>query len=116
MWLGGSLRQNKTGKQFSPEESQKHINILELKTARLGLKALCKNEFNSRILIQIDNTSAVSAISKMGSVKSVEMDNEVHLIWELISTQNSWETATNIPGAFNEDADREPRKQEFITE
>ena len=70
-----------------------------------------KNEFNRHILIQINNTSTVSAINKMGSVKSIEMDNEVHLIWEFISTQNNWLTATHIPGVFNEDADRESRKQ-----
>ena len=52
----------------------------------------------------------------MGSVKSIEMDNEVHLIWEFISTQNNWLTEIHIPGVFNEDADRESRKQELRTE
>ena len=115
---GGSLGQNKTGGQFSTEESRQHINILELKAARFGLRALCKNEFSSHILIRIDNTSAASAINKIGSVKSIEMDNEVHLTWEFISTQNNWLTTTHIPGIFNEDADRdrESRKQELRTE
>ena len=66
--------------------------------------------------MQIDNTSDVSAINKMGSVKSIEMDNEVHLIWEFISTQNNWLTPTHILGLFNEDADRESRKQKLRTE
>ena len=52
----------------------------------------------------------------MGSVESIEMDNEMHLILEFISTQNNWLTATHIPGVFNEDADRESRKQELRTE
>ena len=85
------LGQNKTGGQFS-DETQQHINIFELKAARFGLGALYKNEFNSHILIQIDITSAVSAANKMGSVKSIEMDNEVHLIWEFISI---WEFIRN---------------------
>ena len=55
-------------------------------------------------------------INKIGSVKSIEMDNEVQLIWEFISTQNNWLTATHIPGVFNEDADRESRKEELGTE
>ena len=80
------------------------------------LRALCKDEFNCHILIQIDNTSAVSPINKMGSVKSIIMDKEVNLIWEFISTQNNWLTATHIPGVFNEDADRESRKQELKAE
>ena len=61
-----SLGLNKRGGQFSTEESQQQINILELKATRFGLKSLCKNEFDSHILIQIDNTSAVSATNKMG--------------------------------------------------
>ena len=52
----------------------------------------------------------------MESAKSIEMDNEVHLILEFISTQNNWLTVTHIPGVFNEDADREFRKQELRTE
>ena len=52
----------------------------------------------------------------MGSVESIEIDNEMHLILEFISTQNNWLTATHIPGVFNEDADREFRKQELRTE
>ena len=75
-----------------------------------------KNEFSRHILIQINNTPTVSAINKMGSVESIEMDNEMHLILEFISTQNNWLTATHIPGVFNEDADRESRKQELRTE
>ena len=115
IWLGASLGQNKTVRQFSTEESQQNFNVLELKTVRLGLRTLRKNEFNSHIFIQIDNTSGVSAINKMGSVKLIEMDYEGHLIWEFITTQNNWLTATHIAGVFNEDATRESRKQELRT-
>ena len=65
-----------------------------------------KSEFNSLILIEIDNVSAISGLNKMGSVKSIEMDNEVHLIWEFISTQNSWLTAAHAPVVFNENLGR----------
>ena len=46
---------SKTGGLFSSEESQQHINILELKTTLFGLKTLCNNFHNIHILIQIDN-------------------------------------------------------------
>ena len=114
-WLGASLGQNITVRQFSTEQSQQNFNVLELKTVRLGLRTLRKNEFNNHIFIQIDNTSGVSAINKMGSVKLIEMDYEGHLIWEFITTQNNWQTATHIAGVFNEDATRESRKQELRT-
>ena len=73
IWLreggGASLGQKKTGRQFSTEESQQVINILELKAARFGVRALCENEFNCHIFTQINNTLAISAINKMGSGK-----------------------------------------------
>ena len=51
------------------EESQQLINILELKAARFGVRALCENEFNCHIFTQINNTLAISGINKMGSGK-----------------------------------------------
>ena len=66
---GASLGQKKTGRQFSTEQSQQVINILELKAARFGVRALCENEFNCHIFNQINNTLAISAINKMGSGK-----------------------------------------------
>ena len=107
--MGTSLGQNKTGGQFSTEEIQQIINSLQLKAAKFYLRALCKNKINSHIFIHIYNISLVSAINKMGSVKSIEMDNELHFIWEFISTQRDWLTATYIPGLFNEDTDRKSR-------
>ena len=43
---------SKTGGFFGLEESQQHINILELKAALFGLKALCNKFYNTHILIQ----------------------------------------------------------------
>ena len=54
---------------FSMEESHRHINILELKPALFGLKALHNKFHNIHILIQTDKTSAVAAINKMGSTR-----------------------------------------------
>ena len=49
---GGSMAGSKTGGHFWSEESQQHINILELKAALFGLKALCNKFHNTHILIQ----------------------------------------------------------------
>ena len=87
-----------------------------MKADRFGSRALCKNEFSSYIVILADNTSANSAINKMGRVNSIEIDNQVHYLWELIITQKHLLIAKHIPGVFNEDADRESRKQELRTE
>ena len=63
--LSASMTGSKTGGLFSSEESQQLINILELKAALFGLKALCNNFHNIHILIQTENTSAVAAKNKM---------------------------------------------------
>ena len=63
---GASIAGSKTGVLFSMEESQQHINILELKAVLFGLKALCNKFHNIHILIQIGNTMAVAAINKRG--------------------------------------------------
>ena len=104
------------GGLFSSEEFHQHINILELKTALFGLKAFCNNFHNIHILIQIDNTSAVAAISKMGSTRSIGMNHVVHLLWNFILKHDNWITATHILGIFNEEADIESRKHETRTE
>ena len=107
---------SKTVGLFSSEESQQHLNILELKAVLFGLKALCNNFHNIHILIQIDNTSTVAAINKMGSTRSIDMDQVKHLIWNFILKHDNWITVTHIPGIFNEDADIESRKPETRTE
>ena len=59
--------------------------------------------------------SAVAAINKMGSTRSVDMNQVVH-VWNFILRHNSWVTTTHIPGILNEEADIESRKHETRTE
>ena len=77
---GASCNSEKCGGQFSTAEKKLHINILELKTVFFRMKSFYKEASNQHILIHIDNTSAISAINKMGSMVSVEMDVAVHEI------------------------------------
>ena len=107
---------SRTGGLFSSEESQQHIYILELKAALFGLKALCNNFPNIHIFIQLDSTSAVAAINKMGCARLIDIDQVVHLIWNFVLKHDNWVTATHIPGIFNEEADIESRKHETRTE
>ena len=71
---------------------------------------------HTHILIQIDNTSAVAAVNKMGSTKSLDNDKVACQIWEWAIHQGVWLTATHIPGILNEAADAESRKAEARTE
>ena len=110
---GASFAESKTEGLFSSEESQQHINILEFKAALFRLKPLRNNFYNTHILIQIDNASVVTAINKMGSKRSINMNQMVHLIWNFNQKHDNWVTATHIPGMFNEETDVESRKHEI---
>ena len=68
---------------------------------------------NIHILIQIDNTAVAAAINKMGSTRSIDKDQVVHLKWNFILKHN-WVTATHISciAIINEEADIDSRKHE----
>ena len=59
-----------TGGRWTAEESQLHINVLELQAAFFALQSLCSKESNTHIHLQLDNTTAVSYINAMGRNKS----------------------------------------------
>ena len=113
---GASFENESTGGQFNLEECKLHINVLELKAVLFGLQSFCYSFSNSHILLKIDNTSAVTSINKMGSLRSLEMDNVVQQIWYWAIHRNIWLTATHVPGKENVEADKESRKQEQRTE
>ena len=101
---------------FSSEESQQHINILQLKAALFGLKALRNNFHDIHLLINIDNMSAVATMNKMGITRSIDTNQVVHLIRNFILRHDYQITATHIPDIFNEEGDAESRKHETRTE
>ena len=90
--------------------------MLELKAALFGMKSFYKEGSNQHILIHIDNTSAIAAINKMGSMVSVEMDVVVHEIWDWAQSTKNWIIATHVPRIFNIEADNESRVQGERTE
>lgn len=57
--------------------------MLELKAALFGLKVLYPDLTQLHFLIRIDNITAVAAINKMGSTKSLPIDNAVQEILEV---------------------------------
>ena len=113
---GAAKGEISTGGHFTETEKEQHINVLELMAALFGIRALCRHVFDKHILLKVDNTSAVSAINKMGSTRSLPMDKIVHLIWEWAISRNNWITVTHIPGILNIEADKKSREAETRTE
>ena len=113
---GASFENESTGGQFNLEKCKLHINILELEVVLFRLQSFCYSFSNSSILLKIYSTSAVTSINKMGSLRSLEMDQVVQQSWYRAIHRNIWLTATHVSRKKNVEADKESRKQEQRTE
>ena len=114
-WGACSNNQNTSG-HFTPQEQTFHINILELLAIKFALQSLFQEIRETHILILSDNTTAVFSINKMGSTRSIEVDFLVRKISDWAITRGNFISVTHIPGRFNEDADRESRREASRTE
>ena len=112
---GATREGDSTGGLFDADEIDLHINILESKAVLFGLKSLCDTN-HTHILIRSDNTATVGAITKMGSSKSIVLNDIITDIWEWALERDIWLSSTHIPGVLNEEADKESRKFEIRTE
>jgi len=63
---------------WSLHESSLHINCLELLAATYVIKAFTNSPNNAHVLIQMDNTSAIAYLNKMGGPKQVVPDKHAH--------------------------------------
>ena len=102
---GAVVKNKSTGGRWSANETELHINVLELKAVLLGLKSFHRNSNNIDILVKSDNTVTVSYINKMGGTHSKQCDEIAGDIWHFCEMRNIWLVATHIPGVENEQAD-----------
>ena len=76
----------------------------------MGLANLCHGLQHCHILIQIDNTTAVSYINNMGGTHSIKCNSVAKDVIMWAKQRNIWLTATHIVGKDNNWADRLSRK------
>lgn len=99
----GAVFQNQSiGGRWTEQESQDHINVLELLAVSLGLKSFFSNKQNVHIQVRTDNTCTVAYINAMGGIKSVECNRLAVKIWSWCIDRNIWLSATHVPGVSNE--------------
>ncbi|CAB4023700.1 Hypothetical predicted protein, partial [Paramuricea clavata] len=98
----GAVREGtSTGGRWSTIEQQAHINVLELKAAFFALKSLCVNDRDGHIHLQLDNTTAVAYLNKMGGTQSRPLNQLAVEIWQWCIERNIWISATHIAGKVN---------------
>ena len=72
--LGAHLQELTASGIWSQDQSQLHINVLELQAIWLGLRAFSQRVENARVALMSDNTSAVAYLRNQGGTKSLAMN------------------------------------------
>ena len=104
------------GGRWSFEESLLHINKLELKAAYFGLRSFCADMRDIHLRIMVDNTSALAAINKQGSTRSLGLNDLARELWTYARERRIWVSSAYIPGRFNVEADTASREFDENTE
>lgn len=71
-----------TGRVWSPEEQQLHINCLELLAGSFAIQCWTKDAVRSCVLLKMDNMSAVRYINHLGSTQSKALSNLATNFWQ----------------------------------
>lgn len=101
---------------WSEEEKNLHINLLELWAVYFGLKCLGNEYSGCNILCRVDNTTAVSVINRMGSVRFQNLNKLARMIWEWCQERDIYVFASYINTKDNIYADKASRKTHKETE
>ena len=95
---------------WSEDQSQLHINMLEIMAIRFTLIRTLKYICHSCVMISTHNTTVVSYINKQGGTHSPNLCTEVWKILQWCLKHHIVIRIRHIPGKFNILADRLSRK------
>ena len=98
-----------TGGPWMYEESQCHINYLELLAAFLAIQSFVKSEWHLTVYLYMDNVSALTYINKKGGVQSQPLTALAKECWEWCMERAIVLSAEHLPGCLNIIADEESR-------
>jgi hypothetical protein len=106
----GAVSEDRTVQgEWTTEEKELHINVLELKVPRLALTTLGHDWKNCHIHFKMDNRTAVANLNKMGNTKSKDLLSATQQLWALCLERGITITAEYLPGLENSKADRASR-------
>lgn len=90
---------------WNKEQITHHINYLELLAIKLGLQSLAADLRGCRILLRVDNTTAISYINKMGGVRHAKYNMLARKIWQWAEERKITLFASYIKSEENVEAD-----------
>ena len=91
--------------RWSQNESEHHINYLELLASFHALQCFVSNSRSIHVRLAVDNSAAVAYIDNMGGVRSPLLDSLSRSIWEWCKLRDIFISAQHIPGKVNIQAD-----------
>ena len=100
-----------TGGAWLPSELTLHINAKEMVAILYALRSFVDKLENLHIRVLSDNTTAVSVVNKMGTMRSPDCNTVAQYIWQFCKIHNLWIICAHIPGAENVESDFELRKE-----
>ena len=100
---------------WTEDQSQLHINVLEMKAIFLSLSQAVHKVKNTTVLVLTDNTTVVAYIRHQGGTHSTELSEEVWSVLNLCFNHNIQLLVKHIPGRFNTLADRMSRVDKPIS-
>ena len=97
----GICNDEEIGGRWTVEESEKHINCLELLAISMAIKAFCKEVNQSHVRIYSDNSCAISYINNMAGCRSKECNALAHDLWVWCMGRKIWLSACHVLGKQN---------------
>ncbi|CAG7785134.1 unnamed protein product, partial [Allacma fusca] len=101
---------------WTKDLSNRSINYLELKAALYGIRIFAHDLHNLRILLRIDNTTAISYVNRYGGVAFPSLNEIAREIWQFCEKRSLTLFASYIPSKLNVEADKESRCSVYETE
>ena len=109
MGWGASCQDTPTGGSWTREEKANSINYLELLAAFLALQSFASGKRSVRILLRIDNITAIAFLNRMGGPHSRLLSDLAIEVWEWCLRRDIIIHAEHLPGKENIRADWESR-------
>ena len=99
---------------WSQDQSQLHINVLELQAIWLGLRAFSQRVENAKVALMSDNTSAVAYLRNQGGTKSLAMNDLATDICLWAEKRGMTLVPRYLPGHLNVLADHLSRRGQIL--
>ena len=111
---GAHLQELTASGIWSQDQSQLHINVLELQAIWLGLRAFSQRVENARVALMSDSTSAVAYLRNQGGTKSLAMNDLATDICLWSEKRGMTLVPCYLPGHLNVLADHLSRRGQIL--